>query len=56
MIVNKINEFYSERKIKVLIANDNDFQLLILSEALKGIDKIGEVHEASNGQEALELY
>lgn len=52
----QISELYQERKIKVLIANDSDFQLLILSDALRGIDRIGVVDQATNGQEALELF
>jgi CheY-like chemotaxis protein len=43
------------RKLKVLVANDNMFQLLISSSSIATLPIIGKIDQASNGQEALEL-
>lgn len=43
------------RKLKVLIANDNQFQLLIVSSNLSQMPIVGQIDQASNGQEALEM-
>lgn len=44
-----------ERKLKLLVANDNAFQLLIASTSLQQIPIVGKIDQAYNGQEALEL-
>jgi hypothetical protein len=38
-----------------LIANDDPFTLLIVTQMIKSLKVAGEVDQASNGQEALEL-
>ena len=46
---------YKEKKLKLLIANDSTFQLMIIVNSLQEIGEIGSIDEASNGQEALDL-
>ena len=43
------------RKLRLLIANDNRFQLLILSTQLAKLPMVERIDEATNGQHALEL-
>ena len=43
------------RKLKVLVANDSSFQLLVAATSLRKVVWIEQVEEASNGIEALEL-
>lgn len=49
------NEKQEVRKLCMLVANDNDFQRLIITNNMRNLNVIGRVDEASNGQEALEL-
>lgn len=46
---------YPYRKLKLLVANDNQFQLLIITSILAKLPYIGTIDEATNGQEAIEL-
>ena len=40
---------YKGKKLKILLANDNDFQLLIISTSLKGMSCIQNIDQARNG-------
>lgn len=44
-----------DNKLKILVANDNPYQLLVISSCLRQVSHIGKIDEASNGHEALEL-
>lgn len=44
-----------QKKLKLLIANDNGFQLLIISTTLLKLPIVGKIDTATNGQEALDL-
>lgn len=46
---------YKQRKLKVLVANDNLFQLLIITSSFELLSCIGKIDQAANGQEALDL-
>ena len=43
------------RKLRLLVANDDMFQLLIISNSLTSLKYIERIDQASNGQEALDL-
>lgn len=38
-----------------MVANDNSFQLLIVSNSLGKIEQVGSIDQATNGQEAVDL-
>ena len=44
----------TERKINILVVNDEPFTILIITQMLESLSFIGKIDEASNGQEALE--
>lgn len=44
-----------QRKLKILVVNDNNYQLLIITTSLVQLPEVGKIDQASNGQEALEL-
>ena len=46
---------HKERKLRLLVANDDMFQLLIISNSLKPLKFIDRIDQACNGQEALDL-
>lgn len=46
---------YEDRKLRVLIANDNDFQLMIIYTSFLEIPEIGSIDKAVNGVEALKM-
>ena len=46
---------YRQRKLRILLANDNPFQLLIICNSLKVMEDVVYIDQASNGQEALDL-
>lgn len=55
-----VNEFkdltiYTQRKLKILVANDDEFQLLIVSTMLEKLQYVDKVDKASNGQEAIDM-
>jgi CheY-like chemotaxis protein len=39
----------------MLVANDDDFQLFVISNSLENLNIVEKIDTASNGQEALEL-
>jgi CheY-like chemotaxis protein len=43
------------RKLRLLIANDDIFQLMIISNSLRALPFIEKIDEANNGQEALDM-
>jgi PleD family two-component response regulator len=43
------------KKLKILIANDDSFQLMIIAKSLETIADISHVHQAKNGLEACEM-
>mgnify|MGYP002633700584 CR=1 FL=1 len=46
---------YKQRKLRILVANDNIFQILVISNSIKILGYVERIDEALNGQEALEL-
>ena len=46
---------HEAKTLKILVANDDAFQLMIVVGSLGLIDKIGTIDQATNGQEAVEL-
>lgn len=48
----QLNSF-GDRKLKILVANDDAFQLLIITKILKKMNNVAKVDQATNGQEAL---
>ena len=54
-LIKAIKSRYKQRKLKLLVANDSIFQLLLIKTALQKLSYVGQIVEASNGQEALDL-
>ena len=50
----KLFQKYEKRRLNILVANDNSFQLLLASNIMKKVPNIGHIELANNGQEALE--
>lgn len=50
-----IMNLFKPRKLKILIANDNPFQLLVASKSIMKVTYVDEIEEATNGLEALDL-
>lgn len=55
IIQRTIMEKYKQRKLRLLVANDNEFQLFVISNSLENLNFVEKIDTASNGQEALEL-
>ena len=51
----KILSKYKQKKLKILVANDDKFQLFIISNFLEILTHIDTIDSANNGQEALDL-
>ena len=51
----ELTEKYRPRKLRLLVANDNQFSLLIIGNSLKNLDIVEVIDTAQNGQEALDL-
>lgn len=54
-IIEDFKSKYPPRKLKMLVANDDQFQLLIVRTTLSQLPFISQIDEASNGQMALDL-
>ena len=52
---NHIVKKYKSRKLRLLVANDDSFQLLVVCNSLKKLSYIELVDEANNGQQALDM-
>jgi hypothetical protein len=48
-LIQKLLELHSPRKLKMLVANDDQFQLLIVRTALMKLPYVDQIDEASNG-------
>lgn len=46
---------YKQKKLTVLIANDDAFQLLILTTSLSQLKCIDKIDKATNGKEAIDM-
>jgi PleD family two-component response regulator len=45
-MIKKVASRYKQRKLKILVANDNTFQLLIISSALRSLNYVDRIDEA----------
>ena len=45
---------YKTRKLRILVANDDQFQLFIISSTLSKLNFVEYIHQAENGQDALD--
>lgn len=46
---------HEKRRLRILVANDDSFQLLIISSSLQMMRQIEKIDTATNGQVALDL-
>ena len=53
--ISEVLERYSEKKLNILLANDDHIQLNITQQALSSISCIGTIDTAKNGQQAFDL-